>query len=34
MEPAGKAGVDWAQVEDLIRESWRMTAPKRLVASI
>jgi hypothetical protein len=34
MEPANRAGVDWAQVEDLIRESWRMTAPKKLLASL
>ena len=32
MEPGGRAGVDWPQVEDLIRESWRMTAPKKLAA--
>lgn len=24
--------IDWPQVEDLIRESWRMTAPKKLLA--
>ena len=34
MEPEGRAGVDWPQVEDLIRESWRMTAPKKLLASL
>ena len=34
MEPEGRAGVDWAQVEDLLRESWRMTAPKKLLASV
>jgi hypothetical protein len=33
MEPAGHADIDWPQVEDLIRESWRMTAPKKLVAT-
>lgn len=26
------ATVDWAQVEDLIRDSYRMSAPKKLVA--
>jgi hypothetical protein len=34
MEPAGRGGIDWGQVEDLIRDSWRMTAPTRLAASV
>ncbi len=27
-------GVDWAEVTDLVHESYRMTAPKRLAAQI
>jgi hypothetical protein len=30
MEAPGPAGVDWPMVEELLRESWRMTAPKKL----
>lgn len=28
------AGIDWPQVEDLIRESYRMSAPKQLAALV
>jgi hypothetical protein len=27
-------GVDWAEVAELVRRSWRMTAPKRLAATL
>jgi hypothetical protein len=27
-------GVDWDDVADLLRDSWRLTAPKRLLASL
>jgi len=27
-------GTDWAELAELLRDSWRLTAPKRLVAAV
>jgi len=38
--PSGWIGVwldgniDWAELQDLLRDAWRMTAPKKLVAAL
>ena len=38
--PSGWIGVwldgdiDWAELQDLLRDTWRMTAPKKLVAAL
>jgi len=38
--PSGWVGVwldvnvDWAELQDLLRDAWRMTAPKKLVAAL
>ena len=28
------SNIDWAELQDLLRDAWRMTAPKKLVAAL